>query len=66
MIVAWRHPHGITINPREYLLDNNDVVEDREVLKFKDEEEARKYLSDHGVSDAEACGIHLENEEEGS
>ena len=60
MIVAWRHPHGITINPREYLLDNNDVVEDREVLKFKDEEEARKYLSDHGVPDAEACGIHFE------
>tara|TARA_Y100001951_G_C11227751_1_gene232719 strand:+ start:583 stop:771 length:189 start_codon:yes stop_codon:yes gene_type:complete len=60
MIVLYRHPHGITLNPKEYLLDNNDVVESRKVLQFKSEEEARKYLSDHDINDAEAYGIHFE------
>ena len=60
MIVLYRHPHGITLNPKEYLLDNNDVVESRKVLQFKSEEEARKYLSDHDINDAESYGIHFE------
>ena len=59
MIIIYKHPHGVTLNPKEYLLDNDD-----EVLRFKSEEEARKHLSDNGINDAEAFGIHFEVEEE--
>ena len=43
-IVISRHINGITLNPREYLLDKKD-----QVLGFESAEKAKQYLRQHGV-----------------
>ena len=37
-----RHPEGITLNRREYILDEND-----EIMLFDTEDEAMDYLSEY-------------------
>ena len=43
-IVISRHINGITLNPREYLLDKKDRV-----LEFESVEKAKQYLRRRGV-----------------
>lgn len=45
MIVARRHVENITLNPYEYLTDD-----DGELRGFSDEDQAVKYFADHGLS----------------
>jgi hypothetical protein len=63
--VIWRHQEYITINPREYLLDD-----DGNVLKFDTTEQAIQYLNEHFVCQhftttqwEELEGIHIDEEE---
>ena len=59
-----RHPEGITLNKREYILDENN-----EVMLFATENEAMDYLSEHmdlpsrDVSELENHNIIIEKEE---
>ena len=46
MIIVGRHINGITINPLEYILNEND-----ELMKFATEDDAKAYLREHGISD---------------
>ena len=48
MVVVGRPINGITINGLEYILDDNG-----DVMEFDSEEEAVKFLTDHGVSSEE-------------
>jgi hypothetical protein len=41
---AKRHPHGITLNPPEYLLDN-----DGNVMLFDEKAHVENFLRGHGV-----------------
>jgi len=43
--VVYSHPEGISLNGRQYLLDDND-----ELLKFDSPTAAMDYLSPHGIS----------------
>lgn len=45
-IAVGRHIEGITLNPLEYLLD-----EEGELMTFESEEEANEYLKEKGFSD---------------
>jgi len=45
MIIVGRHIEGITINPLEYILDENECV-----MQFINKSEAIAYLKKHGVS----------------
>jgi len=55
MIISGRHIDGITINPLEYLLDENG-----EVMKFIDEEEAKRFFRGQGLADEDICWIVFE------
>jgi len=46
MIIVGRHINGITINPLEYLLDENGLV-----MEFINEDSATAFLKDKGFSD---------------
>ena len=48
MIIVGRPINGITINGLEYISDGDNGVK-----KFKDEEEAKKFLNDNGITDFE-------------
>ena len=48
MITIGRHIEGITINPLEYVLDDNG-----EVMEFDSEDEAKAWLRKMGVSEEE-------------
>lgn len=45
-IAVGRHIEGITLNPLEYLLD-----EEGDLMTFESEEEAKEYLKEKGFSD---------------
>lgn len=45
-IVVGRHIEGITLNPLEYLLDDEG-----DLMTFESEEEAKEYLKEKGFSD---------------
>ena len=42
MYTIHRHQEGITLNPREYILDENNAV-----MKFKTKDDAVKFLLPH-------------------
>jgi rubrerythrin len=46
MIILGRHINGITINPLEYLLDDND-----EVMEFVSGDTAKEFLKEKGFTD---------------
>lgn len=48
MVIIGRHVNGITINPLEYILD-----EDGDVMEFNTKEEAVEFLRDNGITDEE-------------
>lgn len=48
MIIIGRHINGITLNPLEYVLDEND-----EVMTFPDMKAAHNFLIEHGVPENE-------------
>jgi hypothetical protein len=48
MITVGRYINGISLNELEYLLDEND-----DVMEFANEEEAKTYLRNAGVSEEE-------------
>jgi hypothetical protein len=54
-VLVYKHINGITINPREYLLD-----EEGELLRFHTERDAKYYLESKGITDLE--GIYFERE----
>jgi hypothetical protein len=64
MITIYRYINDISLNGKEYLLD-----EENQVLKFTNEKQALNFLSDGGVEakddeELEDYGIYLEREEE--
>ena len=60
MYTIHRHPEGITLNPREYILDEKD-----DVMKFKTKDDAVKFLLPHFdlVGIFEGQGVHIEEVE---
>jgi len=48
MVIVGRHVNGITINPLEYVLD-----EDGDVMEFNTKKEAVEFLMDNGITDEE-------------
>ena len=60
MYTIHMFPEGIVLNPKEYALDKKN-----EVIKFKTEDDAVKYLIPHFdfVEMLEHRGIHIEKEE---
>lgn len=48
MIIVGRHINGITINPLEFILDDNG-----DEMKWKDEATAKEWLVAHGVTEEE-------------
>jgi hypothetical protein len=64
MISIYRYINDISLNGREYLLD-----EENQILKFNNEKQAFNFLSDGGIEakdeeELEDYGIYLEREEE--
>jgi hypothetical protein len=61
MYTIHRFPEGITLNPREYVLDKKDKVR-----KFTTKDEAVKFLIPHFdlIGMFEDQGIHIEEEEQ--
>ena len=64
MISIYRYINDISLNGREYLLD-----EENQILKFINEKQALNFLSNGGVEakdeeELEDYGIYLEREEE--
>jgi len=61
MYTIHKYPEGITLNPREYALNDKD-----EVIKFKTTDDAVKYLLPHFdfVEMLDHRGIHIEKEED--
>lgn len=55
MISIYRYPEGVTLNPREYLLDKEGNV-----LRFKDIPSARTFLTEKG---ADPNAVHYEIED---
>ena len=48
MVIIGSHINGITINPLEYILDEDD-----DVMEFNSKEEAISFLKDHGATEDE-------------
>ena len=46
MVIVGRHINGITLNPLEYLLDN-----DGNVMEFENEDAAKAFLKEKGLTD---------------
>jgi len=64
MITIYRYINGISLNGREYVIDEED-----QILKFTNEKQALNFLSDAGVEakdeeELEEYGIYFETEEE--
>ena len=53
--VITRPIEGVSINGREYLLDENDRV-----IQFDSKDEARTYLHDHNISDQDMDDAMIE------
>ena len=62
MYTIHRHQEGITLNPREYILDENNAV-----MKFKTKDDAVKFLLPHFdlVGIFEDQGVHIEEVQHG-
>lgn len=65
MICAYRYPEGISLNGREYMID-----EENELQVFETEEELVSFINDHNignavkdVADLETYGIFIEEED---
>jgi hypothetical protein len=56
MVTVGRHINGITINPLEYLLDDSG-----EPIEFTNEESAKSYLREHGVTEEEIYWMVFES-----
>lgn len=56
-VIIGRPIEGVTINGLEYVCDERGMT-----IVFKDEQEARGFLADHGIDDdlIEECGIIIE------
>lgn len=64
MISIYRYINDISLNGREYVIDEED-----QILKFTNEKQALNFLSDSGVEakdeeELEEYGIYFETEEE--
>ena len=60
MYVISRFQEGVTLNPKEYILGD-----DNELMKFKTEEDAKQFLLDNGIDeDVIGDGIYIEDENE--
>jgi len=62
MIIVGRHINGITINPLEYILDD-----DGNEMEFENEEAAKDFLKQQGLTDDEIYWltfVDIENLEE--
>ncbi|MDC7218615.1 MAG: hypothetical protein PQJ59_01670 [Spirochaetales bacterium] len=55
---VYRHINGISLNGREYLLNEDDTVKE-----FRDEAEVKEYLELHHNDDLEEYGIFLTEED---
>ena len=56
--VIYRHEHGISLNPREYVLDKPDG----EWITFETHQEATKFITDAGYdADIIDNGIYIES-----
>lgn len=55
MVIVGRHINGITINPLEYLLNDNG-----DEMTFGTEEEAKTFLKENGFSDDDIYWLHFE------
>jgi len=63
MITIYRHINGISLNGREYVIDEED-----QILKFTNKKQAFNFLFDFGIEakdeeELEDYGIYLEREE---
>jgi len=61
--IVYSHPEGISLNGRQYLLDDND-----ELLKFDSPKTVMDYLAQHGIEattadELEEYDIWLEEKE---
>jgi hypothetical protein len=55
MVNVGRYIHGVTLNPREYLLDN-----DGEVMEFETEKAAKTFLKEKGFMEDDLEGLVFE------
>lgn len=53
-IIVGRSAEGISLNDLEYLLDENG-----DIMKFKSEEHAIRFLKEHGADDDEIYFMHF-------
>ena len=58
-IVIYRHAEGITLNPKEYVLNQHN-----EIIKFETVIDALKYIKFGDVEEAEEFGIYIERLED--
>lgn len=58
MIIVGRHIEGITINPLEYVLDD-----DGDVIVWDSEKDAREWLAERGVTEEEMYYLVFEEVE---
>lgn len=60
MYVISRFQHGVTLNPKEFILD-----EKNEVMKFESYDSAKQFLLEHDVpEDVIGDGIYIDDENE--
>ena len=60
MVIIGRHINGITINPLEYLLDDNG-----DVMEFNSNESAKSFFREQGFMDDEIDWFIFEIVQEG-
>jgi len=54
-VCIGRHMNGITINPLEWALDDNNKL-----MEFNSEADAKQYLKSHGFSDEAIYSMIIE------
>ena len=59
-IIVGRHPEGITINPLEFLLEDNG-----DLMEFSDRDEAKSFLSSKGLTDLTGIFLMKKDGEDG-
>jgi len=59
MVTIGRRINGISVNPFEFLLNNEG-----ELIKFNTVEEAHQFMRDHGFSETEITESHSYFDEE--
>lgn len=53
-VCVGRHVNGISINPLEFILNNDNTV-----MEFQSEDIAKTYLKDNGFSDEDIYWFHF-------